>query len=625
MNVKEKRKNSPFLFSAIAVFFVVLYFNTGIVDPFNSAKLYSILLFSAWILGYLANELYIHFRNKIKIKKSNIYLYLLLFFVLFQFFALLNTESFFTGFFGEYMRKNGFLTYFCLVIISATVYLSIRLENLETIFKTFLFVLIPETIYGTLQHFGQDFVNWNNQYNPIIGTLGNPNFSAATYAVLAVLIGTYTHKSNYSRILKVLIYSLTSFVVLIIFWTNAKQGLIALFFGYATYLLLYLYVTRNKLAAPVFLIFLIASLLIVLGMLQSGPLKTFLYKDSVSLRGYYWRAGIQMFRDNLIFGVGLDSYGDFFKQYRERQYPYTRGFDITSTNAHNTFIQHFATGGIFVGSLYVLILAIVIFKIFKFMKTIRSEFSVKESNHYTFQIISLFSALIAFHAQSFVSIDNLGIGILGWFLTASILGCLEIIRKSEVLDTFRTGANIKTEKKSLLQIVVSILAFIPALFLVTQLYEAETSFVKVNNLKTDSNSDLNLYKSQINNVLNKKLLEPALQVALAYKFANSGLPNDARNLLDKILISNPRNPDALRLSSQLSETSRDFSSAIKTREWIKKVDPWNLNNLYNLGVDYSSTGNTAKAIENFQFVANSGTQWPEVKASADSMNKIKTK
>jgi O-antigen ligase len=45
------------------------------------------------------------------------------------------------------------------------------------------------------------------------------------------------------------------------------------------------------------------AILAILGMLQKGPLVSLLYKDSVSVRGYYWRAGIEMFKDSPLTGV----------------------------------------------------------------------------------------------------------------------------------------------------------------------------------------------------------------------------------------------------------------------------------------------------------------------------------
>jgi hypothetical protein len=41
--------------------------------------------------------------------------------------------------------------------------------------------------YGVLQHLGKDPIKWNNPYNAVIGTLGNPDFAAAVMAILAVI------------------------------------------------------------------------------------------------------------------------------------------------------------------------------------------------------------------------------------------------------------------------------------------------------------------------------------------------------------------------------------------------------------------------------------------------------
>ena len=95
-------------------------------------------------------------------------------------------------------------------------------------------------------------------------------------------------------------------------------------------------------------------------MLQIGPLAQYLYKDSVSVRGFYWRAGMKMFWENPLFGVGLDRYGAYFKEFREVNYPLRYGYEITSSNAHNTLIQIFATGGVMVGISYLCVLILIL-------------------------------------------------------------------------------------------------------------------------------------------------------------------------------------------------------------------------------------------------------------------------
>ena len=62
-----------------------------------------------------------------------------------------------------------------------------------------------------------------------------------------------------------------------------------------------------------------------------------------------------MFKSYPLTGVGFDHYGYYFKEVRSVEYPLRYGFDLTSTNAHNTFLQMFSTGGLFLGLSYLLL------------------------------------------------------------------------------------------------------------------------------------------------------------------------------------------------------------------------------------------------------------------------------
>jgi hypothetical protein len=158
----------------------------------------------------------------------------------------------------------------------------------------------------------------------------------------------------------------------------------------------------------------IAGIFSILGMLQVGPLQDLLYKGSVSVRGYYWRAGIEMFQQNPLMGVGMDRYGAYFKEYREVGYPLAYGFDITSSNAHNTFIQFFATGGFLLGTTYLLLNGFILW---------RGIAGVRQfTGNNRLLITGLLAAWVAFHSQSLISIDNIGVSIWGWVLGGSIIG-----------------------------------------------------------------------------------------------------------------------------------------------------------------------------------------------------------
>ena len=151
---------------------------------------------------------------------------------------------------------------------------------------------------------------------------------------------------------------------MLIFRSNARQGLLSYSLGAGLFIVIWLYIKHRRLgilaAITGFLVFVFS----VLGMLQVGPLERFLYKPSVTVRGYYWRAGLEMFKQNPLTGVGMDRYGLYFKEFREVGYPLSYGFDITSSNAHNTFIQLFATGGVFLGLSYLVLNAYILFLLY---------------------------------------------------------------------------------------------------------------------------------------------------------------------------------------------------------------------------------------------------------------------
>jgi O-antigen ligase len=140
-----------------------------------------------------------------------------------------------------------------------------------------------------------------------------------------------------------------------IYSSDSRQGLVAFSVGAGTIMIVILKNKSNSFGLTGLILFILLGILSILGMLQIGPLTELLYKGSVTVRGYYWRAGFEMFQNNPLFGVGVDRYGAYFKEYRNTNYSLTYGFDITSSNAHNTFIQFFATSGFLVGILYIMI------------------------------------------------------------------------------------------------------------------------------------------------------------------------------------------------------------------------------------------------------------------------------
>ena len=160
----------------------------------------------------------------------------------------------------------------------------------------------------------------------------------------------------------------------------------------------------------------------LIGMLNQGPLKGFFYKASVTYRGDYWRAGVRMFKDHPWFGVGLDRYGAYFRQYRDAAQALRRGPDIVSNAAHDVPIQLAATGGIFV---LIAFLAITGFIAWRGVVALRNTAGVTQ-----IVVATFFGAWVTYEAQSLISIDNVGIAIWGWLLG----GIVVALSKDSVIE-----------------------------------------------------------------------------------------------------------------------------------------------------------------------------------------------
>jgi O-antigen ligase len=76
--------------------------------------------------------------------------------------------------------------------------------------------------------------------------------------------------------------------------------------------------------------------------------------------------------DNPIFGVGLDSYGDWYRRSRTIEATLRRGPDVTSNAAHNVFLDISAYGGFPLVLIYIALMVLVIVSAVKVIKDHRA-------------------------------------------------------------------------------------------------------------------------------------------------------------------------------------------------------------------------------------------------------------
>lgn len=559
----------------IGVSFITLYFDTEVADPFNTPKQVLLLVIATWLSGHLIKN----FLSNKTLKNSDtiIPFGLTIFFIVSLLISTLFSDVVFVSFIGETQRRNGFFTYLGLAIIFMYSILSLRNQMILRFLKVSIFTGLIVGLYGLFQVSGRDFVDWNNPYNSMISTLGNPNFASASLAIFATTSLLVINLKSFSKLLKFTALVATSVALFCIVVSDSRQGLIALIFSLVFYFSALL-ILKNKKLGLLNLVFVLPAILIsILGMLQKGPFTQILYKDSVSVRGFYWRAAVEMFKSNPLLGVGVDRYGAYFREFREVEYTSRYGYEIYSTNAHNTFLQLFSTGGFFVGFFYVLIQSYVL------IKGIRS--AAKLSGDQQKIILILLAAWLAYQAQSFISIDNIGIAVWGWLIGGAVLGASFSLEDGRTMIFKEDRRSLKKSPKpiNLFQPFVSSVLMLPTLFLCINLYSAESNLYKLKiyatNQKTDNQA---IVKATAEKIITNRFIDPYYKFQATGFLFEIGSKNDAFIEVKNLYNQDPRNLDYLKGLAYLSEYNGDIEGAINYRIKIAQFDPWNAPNYLEL-------------------------------------------
>lgn len=323
-------------------------------------------------------------------------------------------------------RNTGFVTYFSLLVLMVGAYIISDQEFLKVSSKVIFFVGTTSAIYGILQ--SQGFFNilqLAQDGNISIGFLGNINFQSSFLAIFSVL-SLNQFLFNSQKIFNKLLYlSLVITGIFAIYVTKSQQGFLV--FGLGSLFLGYVYVRSfGKLTLKRFyLIFSFLSIsLILIAIFQIGPLTNLIYEKSISIRGYYWNAGIQMIAKNPIFGVGFDGYRDWYWRSRSKIAFQDLGKEDWAENAHNVFIDIGASGGIPLLIIYSLLI------IYTGYCGYKKIFRLKQFNYY---FLGIYAAWGCYIAQSILSINQIGIATLGWIFSGLIIGYEKIDKQSVVM------------------------------------------------------------------------------------------------------------------------------------------------------------------------------------------------
>ena len=462
--------------------------------------------------------------------------------------------------FGTFGRNTGYLTYLALAILSVASFISALSANLSKYLYALFGLDVISLVYDLLQTFNHDPIKWNNNYNHIIGFLGNPDFESAFLGICGVAVVSYFLSQGQKIVNRslALIYLLAT--VYLIHRSGAQQGLLV--FGAGSAIVLYIYLKVNFqhkqwLSNGFLFVTLTIGFLVLGGIFQKGPLSSILYKTSVRQRGFYWHAAIKMMNQHPIFGVGLDSYGDWYLKVRSANAAFHT--PITQSNAaHNVFLDFGANGGY---PLLILNLTLTAYTIFCSWKLIRM------SKQFDWKFTSIFGAWIAFELQSIVSINQIGLAVWGWILGGLILGyCFKSKLQSEIeVSPRRTSRNVislKNKNNSLMGILLGICV---GLALAAPYFVADKA-------TRDAFNSRNV--SKIISAVSKSPTDDGRVLQAASALAGSKLIPQAKEMVLKVIKNNPRNYNAWDLLRQISTPgSKDYKLAVGKLNYLNPQIP----------------------------------------------------
>ena len=328
----------------------------------------------------------------------------------------LSSNPFERGLYGAFGRNTGALTYISLGIILLAVSTFKEFSSYIKLIKAFVIAAAINIVYCLFAGAGYDVFSWSNPFNgAVLGTFGNPNFIGAFMGIFVstMFIALIAYRTERVKLL------ISSFGILmgvvVIKLSDALQGAIIPIFGISALSLIYLKYfpkyrgIRITAAIVYFLGFIVGGL----GILNNGPLAQLLYKPSLTFRGEYWQTGINMGLEKPLFGVGIDSYGSYFRTFRNESATVLPGVDVTTDTAHNVFIDIFSGGGFPLLFLYLLINIFVAVSAIKHLGV-----STKFDPYFTF----FFIGWLTYTIQSIFSINQIGLAIWGWLFAGAIIG-----------------------------------------------------------------------------------------------------------------------------------------------------------------------------------------------------------
>lgn len=554
----------------------------GHFEPFIFSKFLLLALTGAIALGFLIPQFPL-------LRKMPAFAFFNFFFLAWFIVLVFRSEVIHTSIFGVQGRNMGFLSYLSLAVIS--IYLA-SISSEPIVKKTVFMFTIATTglgLYGVLQILKLDPFNWKLVYQGIIGNLGNPNFMSVMGALFGTSMAFWFLQTKQGNGIKLL--SLAGFIVAVanIFFSRSTQGWIVLLIA-LTPLIFLKFQELSKFISRLFLAVVAAgSTLLAMAIFQTGPLSGLIYQQSLSYRADFWRIAWKMASGNPLFGVGIDRYQNFYREYKTLEQVRLVGAEDFSDSAHNLYLHFAATGGfLFAG----LLLALNVFVAYRFV--IAMQISDTSKN----LVALIFGVWLGIQAQSLISVDYPSIALWGWVFAGLGVGLSYKGIERQTKQAQELGLKYVGHFVSIVASVAAFAILIPASNAQSELKTGFYAYVA----KGDS-AAIRIKSDFLKNIEAKDSRNPTLPVLSANSlFQDEAFEASLEAAQRAIAIDSHDYRSWWFLASSLEKLGKRVE-AIEAREMTVRLSPFNVANLLELGKNQLINGDLSGARKSLQQIA----------------------
>ena len=555
MNKSLEQKNVVLLsFGLICTTLIV--FTKNISDPVNEPKLLSLGLtsFCALVIFIIPNIrfLFVNYRAIFLVALFSPLLMLVI--------SVTSDSPFSQNWYGVQGRNTGFLAHLGFMILTIALLTFGEIRSIDKVLAGLAVSAVVNILYCLWVLLFGDFIGWNNQYKSLLGTFGNPNFISSFLGISISLFVSFLFLRKQKPWQYLVAVMLIFVAIYEIFMTNSIQGLILVVV--ALYINVFYFILTKigrQFVSVVYLLFgLCMAFLGLLGANGKGPLASLLFQETFIFRKQYWLAGIEMGLRNPLTGVGMDSYGDWYRQMRTEESTVSPGLNVVTNVAHNIYIDAFASGGI-------LFLLVYLFPaIFALLSIIRVSRKVKQ---FDFRFVSLVSLWFCYQLQSLISISQIGISIWGWVLSGLLIVYPKLISNQLNTNDIRVQPAIKDRVTSLTRTPMLIVFSTVAILIYSPPIIADYRW---------TSAYITRDATKLLASLNESFVSPSNSFRLAQAaqiFEASNLNTQAYEIALRATEFNPRNFDGWQLLYYVKNSSAEEKSLSK--KMMIELDPLN--------------------------------------------------